>query len=254
VIKEKSGFVEKPDFWNGMFTLADRYSTLCHRLTSAAQRAGRDPNDVTLIAVSKGRSLNDIIELRSLGHTDFGENRVEEAIEKIDAAASKITWHMIGHIQSRKAKDVAKNFAWVHSVESASLAEKLSRAVAASPLPILLECNISGEESKYGLQASRFDDADQWNQLCAIIESILAQPNLQVRGLMTMAPVVEAAESARPVFRKLRQLRDKLAKQFPGADWSHLSMGMTDDFEVAIEEGATMVRIGRAIFAPPQNL
>jgi len=240
-----------------MPTLSDRYSQIQDRLTSAAQRAGRDSKDVTLIAVSKGRSLNDILELRSLGHKDFGENRVEEASEKIDATrndSQQIIWHMIGHIQSRKAKDVAKNFAWVHSVESASLAEKLNRAVGVSPLPILLECNVSGEESKYGLQANRFDDADQWNQLCAIIESILAQPNLQVRGLMTMAPVVEAAESARAVFRKLRLLRDKLAKQFPSANWSHLSMGMTDDFEVAIEEGATMIRIGRAIFAPPQNL
>ena len=239
-----------------MSTLQDRYSTICNRLTSAAKRAGRDPKDVTLVAVSKGRSLNDILELRSLGHTDFGENRVEEASEKIDAARSdsqKITWHIIGHIQSRKAKDVAKNFNWVHSVESASLAERLNRAVVVSPLPILLECNVSGEESKYGLQADRFAAAEQWNPLCAIIESILAQPNLQVRGLMTMAPVVEDKEAARPVFRKLRLLRDKLAKQFPSANWSHLSMGMTDDFEVAIEEGATMVRIGRAIFAPPQN-
>lgn len=244
-----------------MSTLQDRYSIICDRLASAAQRAGRDPKDVTLIAVSKGRSLNDILELRSLGHKDFGENRVEEASEKINATrndSQQITWHMIGHIQSRKARDVAENFEWVHSVESASLAEKLSRAVAAlqtaPPLSILLECNVSGEESKYGLQANHFEDAVQWDQLCAIIESILAQPNLQVRGLMTMAPMVEAAEAARPVFRKLRQLRDKLAKQFPVAHWSHLSMGMTDDFEVAIEEGATMVRIGRAIFAPPKNL
>lgn len=242
-------------------SLQDRYSTICNRLTSAAKRAGRDPKDVTLIAVSKGRSLTDILELRTLGHNDFGENRVEEASEKIDAtrnSAQKITWHMIGHIQSRKARDVAKNFAWVHSVESASLAEKLNRAVTApqtaSPLPILLECNVSGEESKYGLQADRFAAADQWNQLCAIVESILEQPNLRVRGLMTMAPVAEEAETARPVFRHLRLLRDKLARQFPSADWSHLSMGMTDDFEVAIEEGATMIRIGRAIFAPPKNL
>ncbi len=239
-----------------MPTLPDRYSRIQNRIASAAKRGGRDPKDVTLVAVSKGRSLNDILELRSLGHADFGENRVEEASEKIDATrtdSQKITWHMIGHIQSRKAKDVARNFAWVHSVESASLAEKLNRAVTVSPLPILLECNVSGEEAKYGLQADRFDDADQWSQLCGIIQSILAQPNLHVRGLMTMAPVVEDKEAARPVFRKLRLLRDKLAKQFSLVNWSHLSMGMTDDFEIAIEEGATMVRIGRAIFSPPQN-
>jgi len=239
-----------------MFTLSERYSTIGDRIASAATRAGRDPKAVTLVAVSKGRPLNDILELRSLGHKDFGENRVEEASEKINATrsdADKITWHMIGHIQSRKAKEVAKNFSWVHSVESVSLAERLSRAVAASPLPILLECNVSGEKAKYGLQADRFDETDQWTQLCAVVESILAQPNLQVRGLMTMAPVVEEPEAARPVFRKLRRLRDKLAKQFSLVTWSHLSMGMTDDFEVAIEEGATMIRIGRAIFSPPQN-
>ncbi|MEK7785750.1 MAG: alanine racemase, partial [Chloroflexota bacterium] len=116
-------------------------------------------------------------------------------------------------------------------------------------LPILLECNVSGEEDKYGLPANKFEtDPAQWEALCAAVETILARPHLQVRGLMAMAPIVPEPELARPVFKQLRRLRDRLAERFPAAGWRELSMGMTDDFEPAIEEGATMVRIGRAIF------
>jgi pyridoxal phosphate enzyme (YggS family) len=189
-----------------------------------------------------------------LGQRDFGENRVDEASDKISPARSsglEIAWHMIGHIQSRKARAVAADFAWVHSVDGASLAERLNRVAGEvkRTLPILLECNVSGEEEKYGLPANEFEtDPAQWAALCAAVETILAWPHLQVRGLMTMAPVVPEPELARPVFKQLRKLRDRLAERFPAADWRELSMGMTDDFEPAIEEGATMVRIGRAIF------
>lgn len=229
---------------------------MCERIASAARRAGREPDGVRLVAVSKSRPFADIHELYALGQRDFGENRVEEAADGIGAARSahlSIIWHMLGHIQSRKARAVAADFDWAHSVESASLAQKLSKPAseAGRVLPILLECNVSGEEAKYGLAADRFEsDPAQWDLLCAVVELIMAQPGVHVRGLMTMAPLTPLPEAARPVFIKLRQLRDRLAARFPTADWGELSMGMTDDFEAAIEEGATMARVGRAIFAP----
>ncbi len=231
-----------------MTTLTENYARIRDRL------AGREPERVRLVAVSKNRPFPAIHELYELGHRDFGENRIEEAGDKIASARHEglsITWHMIGHIQSRKAKAVVADFNWAHSVESASLAERLSRAAgeAGQPLPVLLECNVSGEDAKYGLAADRVEaDPAQWAALCVTVEAILAQPHLQVRGLMTMAPIVPEPEQARPVFKKLRELSDRLTDRFPAADWRELSMGMTDDFEPAIEEGATMVRIGRAIF------
>lgn len=239
-----------------MPTLAERYSTILNRISAAARRAGRETENVKLVAVSKGRTLAEVYELNALGHRDFGENRAEEGGDKINAARrdhKAITWHMVGHVQRRKARDVAADFDWVHSVDGAPLAERLSRVAgeAGRTLPILLECNVSGEASKSGLPAGRWQtDPAQWESLCAIVESIIAQPNLRVKGLMTMAPVAPEPEMARPVFQQLRVLRDRLAARFPAAEWSELSMGMTDDFEVAVEEGATMVRIGRAIFAP----
>ncbi len=160
---------------------------------------------------------------------------------------------MIGHIQSRKAPRVVSLFDTVHSVDSVKLARRLERfsAERSDPLPVLLECNVSGEESKYGFDASGWEtDIAQWNAILASAKDILALPGLRVRGLMTMAPIVADPEQARPVFSRLRRLRDELAKAFPQADWEQLSMGMTDDFQVAIEEGATMVRVGRAIFEP----
>lgn len=239
-----------------MLSAKDRFSKIQERIALAAQRAGRDPQEVRLLAVSKGRSLADIYEVYDLGQRHFGENRTEEGGDKINAARrdhKSMTWHMIGHIQSRKAREVAADFDWVHSLASLGLAERLSRHAgdARKVLPVLLECNVSGEASKDGLEASHFDeDPAQWASLCATVERVLALPGLQVSGLMTMAPIVPTPDLARPVFVKLRALRDKLARQFPQAQWHELSMGMTDDFEVAIEEGATVVRIGRAIFAP----
>ena len=239
-----------------MSSLAERYAKVRDRIAAAARRAGRDPDSIRLVAVSKGRTLAEIYELHTLGHHDLGENRSEEGSDKINAARrdhKAMTWHMIGHIQRRKARDVAADFDWVHSLDGAPLAERLSRTAneAGKIIPVLLECNVSGEASKHGLAADRFDsDPAQWAELCVTVETILAQPNLKVSGLMTMAPIVPEPGLARPVFVKLRALRDKLATRFLGGSWAELSMGMTDDFEVAIGEGATMVRIGRAIFAP----
>ena len=225
------------------------------RMACAAVRAGRDPDEITLVAVTKTRSPAIIQAAYDLGQCHFGENRVEEAEPKLPDLPHDITWHMIGHIQSRKAKRVAPAFEMVHSLDSVKLARRLDRACEgrSHPLPVLLECNVSGEQAKYGFEADRWkQDEAQKTALWSAVEQILTLPNLQVQGLMTMAPIVADPEQARPVFVRLRQLRDELAAVFDRGDWRHLSMGMTDDFEVAIEEGATLVRVGRAIFDPAQ--
>jgi pyridoxal phosphate enzyme (YggS family) len=239
--------------------MSDLNINLCSvqdRIAAAARRAGRDPDEVTLVAVTKMEPPDVIQAAYDLGLRHFGENRIEEAQQKVGDLPADISWHMIGHIQSRKARDVLSLFDWVHSVDRAKIARRLERFAAdrAEPLPILLECNVSGESSKYGFASDRWtEDAEQRRTLFTAIEEIVALPHLQVQGLMTMAPIVENAEEARPVFCQLRRLRDELVTAFPQAAWRHLSMGMTDDFEVAIEEGATLVRVGRAIFAPDRE-
>jgi pyridoxal phosphate enzyme (YggS family) len=238
-----------------MSLLETNLQAVQERIAAAAARVGRDPAEITLVAVTKTQPPEVIQMAYDLGLVHFGENRVEEAQAKIDNLPADITWHMIGHIQSRKAKHVVPLFGIVHSVDSLKLARRLDRLSAdrAEPLPTLLEFNVSGEASKYGFDADRWpEDRAQRQALLAAVQEIIALPHLQVQGLMTMAPIVAAPEQARPVFVRLRQLRDELSKLFPQADWRHLSMGMTDDFEIAIEEGATLVRVGRAIFAPDQ--
>ncbi len=275
--------------------LARRIERVQERMAAAARRAGREADAITLVAVSKMQPAETVAAVYAAGLQLFGENRVEEAGPKAAAVAGLLApapppaWHMIGHLQSRKAADVLPWASMVHSVDSAKLAARLSRAVTeydtddsekapyvmlsgstvqnsvqhntseASPvqaegdssshtallrmtfalLPILLEVNVAGEESKYG-----FAPAD----VPAAVEAIATLPGLRIAGLMTMAPMVPDPELARPVFVALRRLRDNLARRYPELELAHLSMGMTDDFEVAIEEGATLVRIGRAIF------
>jgi pyridoxal phosphate enzyme (YggS family) len=234
-----------------MTHLDNNVRTITARIDSAARRAGRDPAEITLIAVTKTQSPDVIRAAYDLGLRHFGENRVEEAETKAPDLRPDITWHMIGHIQSRKAARVASLFQVVHSLDSLRLARRLDRACAArsEPLPALLECNVSGEESKYGFAANCWaEDDEQRELLFSAIAEIAALPHIRVCGLMTMAPIVADPEDARPVFRNLRRLRDGLETEFPTVDWRQLSMGMTDDFEVAIEEGATQVRVGRAIF------
>lgn len=235
--------------------LEENLRSVQERIASAAARVGRDPAEITLVAVTKMQSPTIIRAAYQLGLRRFGENRVEEAEPKLSELPEDVEWHMIGHIQSRKAGRVASAFAVVHSVDSVKLARRLDRACEGRiyPLPVLLECNVSGEKAKYGFAADRWaqDDA-QRNALWSAVEEIAALPNIQVQGLMTMAPIVTDPEQARPVFVRLRELRNALAKTFHRTDWRQLSMGMTDDFEVAIEEGATMVRVGRAIFDPDQ--
>jgi PLP dependent protein len=222
------------------------------RISAAALHAGRAPAEITLVAVSKTFPAQAVRDAMAAGQRDFGENRVEEAVPKIaeidDATAH---WHLIGHLQTRKAKDAAGHFALIHSVDTLKLATAInSRVVELAPAQdILLECNISGEESKSGFALQGWQSyATLWQAFTREVEQIIALPHVRVRGLMTMAPIVEDAELARPTFSGLRALRDALRLRFPQVGWEHLSMGMSDDFEVAIAEGATLVRIGRAIF------
>jgi pyridoxal phosphate enzyme (YggS family) len=233
-------------------SLATNLERVQQRIGAAAVRAGRNPAEITLVAVTKGQPMEAISGAYRLGVRDFGENRVEEAEAKAGELPHDISWHMIGHIQSRKARRVPSVFGLVHSVDSLDLALRLDRVCSdrPEPLPILLEFNISGEESKYGFRAAQWSaDRAMRRAILGEVAEILALPHLALRGLMTMAPYVSHAEEARPVLASLRRLRDELHAAFPQATWQDLSMGMTDDFEVAVEEGATLVRIGRAVFS-----
>lgn len=238
-------------------TIGERLAAVRRTVAAACQRAGRPPDAVTLVAVSKTQPPARVLEAAAAGVQHFGENRVEEALGKIAqvnaALAGPVSWHMVGHVQSRKARYVVRDFALLHSLDSVRLAGRLSRALTETgrALDVLLEMNVSGEASKEGWDARRWaEDGALRRALWDDVAAVLAMPGLRVRGLMTMAPIVDDMEQARPVFAALRGLRDALAADFPGAQWDALSMGMTDDYPVAIEEGATLVRIGRAIFGP----
>ena len=233
--------------------LAQRIAAIRARVAAAAGRVGRAPESVSIIAVSKTMPARAVIAAAAHGLSLFGENRVQEAREKIadvaDAGLTTIRWELIGHLQTNKAARAVELFARVQSVDSVRLAEALSIRAhqTGSALSILLEVNVAGEASKSGIAPS---------DLVGVARAIAALPNLRMEGLMTVAPLVDDPEAVRPVFRQMRALRETLRAEVPmGADggWHELSMGMTDDFEVAIEEGATLVRIGRAIFGarPP---
>ncbi|MBN1679180.1 MAG: YggS family pyridoxal phosphate-dependent enzyme [Anaerolineae bacterium] len=238
-------------------SMYDRIAGVQAEIERACSRVGRSPETVTLVAVSKTHTAQEVADAISAGLHHFGENRLEEASEKIPAVADlteqPVHWHMVGHIQGRKARYVTSGYALVHSLDSPKLAERLSRMMTerSESLDVLLEINVAGEMSKYGWQMAGWqNDAALRSNLWQDVRAILTLPGLNVRGLMTMAPIVAEAEATRPVFAALRDLRDALAMDFPSADWTELSMGMTDDYPVAIEEGATLVRIGRAIFGP----
>jgi hypothetical protein len=230
------------------------------RIGAAALRVGRRADEVRLVAVSKTFPSWAVLAAWEAGQREFGESRPREGVEKVvsvaellevEGVAERPTWHMIGHVQSRKARYVVEHFDLTHSVDRLSLAEKLhARAEEGGrALPILLQCNVSGEESKYGFDLAGWEeDEGVRERFFTQVERILALPTLRPEGLMTMAPFVDDAETVRPVFASLRGLLTTLQSRFPDVAWRHLSMGMTDDFEVAVEEGSTMVRIGRAIF------
>jgi pyridoxal phosphate enzyme (YggS family) len=241
-------------------TLTERVALVWDRIAQAARRVGRNPESILLVAVTKTHGFEVIEAAYRAGLQHFGENRVEEAESKIMMARTAlppdVTWHMIGHIQSRKTADVARLCDWVHSVDRLKIARRLNEAASQSGrrLETLLEVNLSGEESKYGYDLSRWpDDASQLEVLVAEIEAMQAMSGLHLRGLMTMAPLTAEPEEARPIFRRLRLLRETLQERFPDLRLTELSMGMSGDFEVAVEEGATIVRLGTILFGPRED-
>jgi pyridoxal phosphate enzyme (YggS family) len=247
-----------------MDSIAERLAAVRARIADAARRAGRSPEEITLVGVSKTHPPQVVAEALAAGLAHFGENRVQEAeakIAELDADRARLTWHLIGHLQRNKARKAAALFDVVHSIDNLRLAETLDRGwglatsasstqpLTSTPLSILLQVNVSGEESKEGFALYGWEERPAvLDAFVADVEALLALRHLCVGGLMTIAPWGAEPEAARPTFSSARRLRDHLARRFPQADWSTLSMGMTDDFAVAIEEGATLVRIGRAIF------
>ena len=228
--------------------IGQRVDQIHKRIGRAAHSCGKSPDEITLVVVSKSQPA-EVIETAILaGIRRFGENYPEETLAKIQqlSGAAEIEWHMIGHLQSRKARIVVENFQMLHSLDSLPLAEKLDRLLAESgkKLPALLEFNVGGEQSKSGWPAA---EEDRWEELLPEISSIMAMKNLQISGLMTMPPLNDDVEVTRPFFAKLRKLKDFLATAFPQAHLTEMSMGTSADFEIAIEEGATMIRIGQAI-------
>jgi pyridoxal phosphate enzyme (YggS family) len=215
---------------------------ITRRLDEAARGAGRDPGDVRLVAVTKTVGLERLKEAVAAGHTLFGENYVQEAKTKIASLGPGLTWHFIGHLQSNKAKAAVELFDLIHSVDRASLAQALEQAAARQDKiqHILLQVNLAGEASKSGTAPENAQN---------LLSEIGKMPHLRVLGLMTMPPWFDDPERVRPYFRALRELRDRLrGLQLVEGDLPELSMGMTGDFEVAVAEGATLVRIGTAIF------
>lgn len=225
------------------------------RIARAAQAAERDPQQIRLIGVSKTHPADVVAAAYAAGLRDFGENRVQEAEEKIHALAAQraqMTWHLIGHLQRNKAKRAVQLFDYIHSVDSLELAQAISRHSVDLALParnILLQCNISGEVSKEGIAATDWDTVASTRAMLSDLVAQIAQlPGVRICGLMTVAPYADDAEQVRPVFASLRRLRDMLASMHPHHPFNELSMGMSGDVDVAIAEGATMVRVGRALF------
>lgn len=232
-------------------TIYDNYQHVLERIYSASHLVGRNLDDIKVVVVTKKHPVNAVQRALDAGLRVFGENYAEEGVIKMQTLScqTEVEWHMIGHIQSRKARSVTENYDWVHSLDSLKLAKRLDRSSdqTGRKLPVLLEFNVSGEGTKYGWPAWK---EEQWNDWLSDVSCILELSYLEVHGLMTMAPLLPDPEETRPYFRRLRRLREFLAGQFPQADWKELSMGMSDDFEIAVQEGSTLVRIGTAIMGP----
>jgi PLP dependent protein len=227
-------------------SLAENLDSIQQRIRAACDRAGRAPESVTLLAVTKGQPPDVVNEAGKLGLAFFGENKIQEAKAKIPLCSAKLRWHFIGHLQTNKCRDAVELFEMIQSVDSMNVAREISKRAdqAGKTMPILLEVNLAGEASKFGYRP---------DAVLAELHGLNALPRLEVHGLMTVPPWTANAENVRPVFRQLRMLKEQ-AEQMLGAPLPHLSMGMTGDFEVAIEEGATIVRIGTALFGPRKSL
>ncbi len=222
--------------------LKERLEEVEEKIQEACRRAGRDRSEVTLIAVSKTKPAEILKEAYDLGVRVFGENKVQELTEKFEVLPKDIRWHMIGHLQTNKVKYIADKVELIHSVDSLRLAETIEKEAAkrGRVIDILVEVNVAEEESKFGLKKE---------EVIPFIEKVAGFSHINVRGLMTIAPFVENPEKNRSVFADLRKLSvDITAKNIDNVNVSILSMGMTNDYEVAIEEGATMVRVGTGIF------
>ena len=226
--------------------IATNLASIRQRIDAACARAQRDPASVTLLAVSKGQPPEAIQTAADLGLALFGENKVQEAKAKIPLCPDRLRWHMIGHLQSNKARDAVQLFEMIQSVDSLPLAQEIQKWAEkfAKTMPVLLEVNLAGESTKFGFKS---------DQMLAELAALNALPKVEVHGLMTIAPWTQDAEKVRPIFRRLRELKRR-CEEILGAPLPHLSMGMSGDFEVAIEEGATMVRIGTLLLGPRPKL
>src|SRR5256885_1023821 len=223
-------------------SLAENLASIRRRMAAACARAGRDPASVTLLAVSKGMPPDTVREAAEAGLTLFGENRVQEGRAKIPLCPGRLRWHLIGHLQSNKCRDAVQSFEMIQSVDSIDLAREIQKWAdkQAKTMPVLLEVNLAGESTKFGFKP---------DQVLAQLESVNALPRLEIQGLMTVAPWTQTPDRVRPIFRQLRELKEGCEARL-GAPLPHLSMGMSGDFEVAIEEGSTVVRLGTALFGP----
>lgn len=223
--------------------LKENYEKVKENIVRACEKASRSPEDVTLIAVSKTKPLSDIEELLSdTDAVDFGENKVQELVDKYENVSRPVNWHMIGHLQTNKVKYIVDKVCMIHSVDSLNLAKTIEKEAAKHDVTvnILIEVNVAQEETKFGLSC---------DEVFPLIQEIKDFPHIRVKGLMTIAPFVDDPEDNRVYFRKLKDLSlDIQSKSIDNIDMSVLSMGMTNDYEVAVEEGATLVRVGTGIF------
>lgn len=246
-----------------MGKLQDRFQHVQERIAAAATRANRSPADITLVAVTKTWPVETVLAAYEVGMRHFGENRVEELAEKAPALnqtlgpAHGATWHLIGNLQSRKTNAAADHAHFFHALDRLKIANRLSAQLQENGrvLPVLLEVNISGEASKAGFDVTQWEtDEGQRLGIRNAAATLSQLPGLQLCGLMTMAPWEVPNEEIRTVFRRTRELAHWLQETLPTLDFTRLSMGMTDDFEIAIEEGATHVRVGRALFGERERL
>lgn len=223
--------------------LIDQYNQVKRNVEEACRRAGRDPREVTIIAVSKTKPLSMIEELRKEKVMDFGENKVQELKEKYEQISWPVRWHLIGHLQTNKVKYIVDKVALIHSVDSVKLAKQIDKEAAKRDIkevPILIQVNFAQEDTKFGFNAS---------EVMEIVEEISTLPHVKIKGLMQIAPFVENPEENRVYFAAMKQLSvDIKEKNFDNVDMTILSMGMTNDYEIAVEEGSTMVRVGTGIF------
>lgn len=235
-------YVSTVTFYDLHVSLAENLNSIQHRIRAACERAGRDPDSVLLLAVSKGQPPDAVKEAAELGLTVIGENKIQEAKAKIPLCSGRLCWHFIGHLQTNKCREAVQLFKMIQSVDNLHLAQEIQKRAeqAAKTMPILLEVNLAGESSKFGYHPG---------QLLAELAGINELSRLEIHGLMTVPPWAPDPEKVRPVFRQLRELKGQ-CEEILGAPLAHLSMGMSGDFEVAIEEGATIVRIGTALFGP----